>query len=111
MYDKTVFDKNISNVKRDNKIKNKIFVLLENGEWLKIKKIHLENEKMDCDFKDNKNIYFLDYLVLFNQYDIIKLIINKIKIDIVNENQQTILYIIIKYGYTNLLKLILEKNL
>ena len=110
MYDKTVFDKNISNVKRDNKIKNKIFVLLENGEWLKIKKILLENEKMDCDFKDNKNIYFLDYLVLFNQYDIIKLIINKIKIDIVNENQQTILYIIIKYGYTNLLKLILEKN-
>ena len=58
---------------RDNK--NKIFVLLENGKWLKIKKILLENEKLDCDFKDNKNIYFLDYLVLFNQYDIIKLII------------------------------------
>ena len=110
MYDKNVFDKNINNVKRDNIIKNKIFVLLENGKWLKIKKILLENEKLDCDFKDNKNIYFLDYLVLFNQYDIIKLIINKIKIDIVNENQQTILYIIIKYGYTNLLNLILEKN-
>jgi ankyrin repeat protein len=110
MYDKKMLDINIDNVKKDDILKNKISVLLENGKWLKIKKILLENDDFDCNFKNNKNIYFLDYLVLFNQYDIIKLIIHKIKIDIVNENQQTILYVIIKYGYTNLLKIILEKN-
>ena len=97
-------------LKINNSIKN-IFECIKNYKWEKLKKMikifYDNNYFFDYNIKDENNIYFLEYLILFNKYDILKMVIKNIKIDIVDENYRTILYNIIKYSYIELLNIIL----
>lgn len=66
---------------------------------------------MDYNIKDNSNIWLLEYLIMFNQVDLVDLILTKnIRIDIQDEQNKTILYSIIKFSYIPILKLLLEKD-
>ena len=100
-------------LKINNSIKN-IFECIKNYKWEKLKKMikifYDNNYFFDYNIKDENNIYFLEYLILFNKYDILKMVIKNIKIDIVDENYRTILYNIIKYSYIELLNIILIAN-
>ena len=90
---------------------NKIFELVNNGEWSKLKQlINKENKDFNYDIKNNQNINLIEYLILFNKIDIIKLIIDNVKIDIIDENGRSILYNIIKFSYVEILILVLDKN-
>jgi len=90
---------------------NKIFNLIKLKNWNGLKKIILENDDFNYNIKDSSNIYLIEYLVLFNQIDIIKLLFkNDIRIDIIDENNQSLLYNIIKFLMTcHSLDLILTK--
>ena len=111
--DSKILEKIDNKISKINENKNNIFDYIKNYKWEKLKKIIIEISKNDKNFdyniKDEIGIYLLEYLVLFNKYDILKMI-NNIKIDIVDDNYRTILYNIIKYSYIELLDLILNMN-
>ena len=91
---------------------NKIFNLIKLKNWNSLKKI-IQNDKDSTNYniKDSSNVYLIEYLVLFNQIDIIELLLKKnIRIDIIDENDQTLLYNIIKFSYIDILKLFVRKN-
>ena len=100
-------------LKLNNNIK-KIFEYVKYYKWIKLKKIikdiYLKNNDLDLNIKDDNNIYLLEYLILFNKYDILEIIIKNIKIDIIDENFRTILYNIVKYSYIECLDIILIEN-
>ena len=53
----------------------------------------------------------IEYLILFNQIDIIKILLTKnIRIDIIDDNKQSLLYNIIKFSHIEILKLFILKN-
>lgn len=110
MKDVLLLNDNLNNLDNIEKINYKLFKLINNGEWKEIIKIIKKNKNFDYNIKDSKNIYFLEYLILFNKYEIIKLIIKELKLDIVDENNRSILYNIIKFSYNEILKIILEEN-
>ena len=90
----------------------KLFNLLKNHEWEKFKKILNESySEIDINMRDEQNEYLLTYAILYNKFDIIKLLIDKeARIDIVDNEERSILYITIKYGYVDIIKYLLEKN-
>ena len=110
MKDVLLLNDNLNNLDNIEKINYKLFKLINNGKWKEIIKIIKKNKNFDYNIKDNKNIYFLEYLILFNKYEIIKLIIKELKLDIIDENNRSILYNIIKFSYNEILKIILEEN-
>ena len=110
MKDILLLNDNLNNFDNIGKINSKLFKLVNNGKWKEIIKIIKKNKNVDYNIKDNKNIYFLEYLILFNKCEIIKLIIKKLKLDIIDENNRSILYNIIKFSYNKILKIILEEN-
>jgi ankyrin repeat protein len=91
-------------------ITNKIFQLIKLQDWKNLKKI-INDNNIDYNIKDNSNTWLLEYLILFNQLEIIKLLLTKnIRLDITDENNHSILYSIIKFSYIPILKLLLEKD-
>ena len=100
------------NLELDNlhMITNKIFQLIKLQDWNNLKKI-INDNNIDYNIKDNSNTWLLEYLILFNQLDILKLLLTKkIRLDITDENNRSILYSIIKFSYIPILKLLLEKD-
>ena len=61
--------------------------------------------------KDKQGNYLLTYAVLFNKLDIVQLLVTKgAKIDIVDMDERSVLYIAIKYDYTTILEYLLKTN-
>jgi ankyrin repeat protein len=70
-----------------------------------------KSNDIDYNIKDNSNTWLLEYLIMFNQIDIIAILLNKnIRLDIIDELNRSILYSIIKFSYIPILKLLLEKD-
>ncbi|ARF09233.1 ankyrin repeat protein [Catovirus CTV1] len=66
---------------------------------------------IDLNIRDDQNNYLLSYAVLFNKLDIVKLLLDKgARIDITDNDDKSVLYIPIKYGYNDIIKIILETN-
>lgn len=94
----------------NNKVIMLIFECVKNHDWLKLKKI-IKDVDIDLNIKDNTNTYLLEYAIIFNQLDIINLLLDKkVRIDITDDNSRSILYNIIKFSYTDILVLLLEKD-
>ena len=88
----------------------KIFQLIKLQDWKNLTTLIKSND-IDYNIKDNSNIWFLEYLIMFNQVEIIEIILTKnIRIDIKDEQNKTILYMVIKFSYMSILKLLLEKD-
>ncbi len=91
---------------------NKIlFSLLKSGKYDEFKKIlnKLEPDKVNI-IDDNHN-YLITHAIIRNATDIVKLLLSKgCKIDILDQEGKTILYIPIKYGYDEILLTILEHD-
>jgi ankyrin repeat protein len=89
---------------------NKIFQLIKMQDWINLEKTII-NIDMDYNIKDNSNTWLLEYLIMFNQYDILKILLTKnIRIDIIDDNNRSILYSVIKFSYIPILKLLLDKD-
>lgn len=97
-------------IDNNNKIILKIFNLVKLQDWKNLSEVIKEN-KIDYNIQDTSNVYLLEYMILFNQIEIIKLLLDyNIRIDITDEANRSILYNVIKFSYIDILKLLLEKN-
>ena len=72
-------------IDNNNKIIIKIFNLVKLQDWKNLYEVIKEN-KIDYNIQDTSNVYLLEYMILFNQIEIIKLLLeNNIRIDITDE--------------------------
>lgn len=90
----------------------KLFKLLKSHKWTEfINYANTLDKDFDFNIRDNQNEYLLTYAILYNRFDIVKLLVEKnARIDIIDNEERSIIYICIKYSYDDILKYILEKN-
>ena len=90
----------------------KIFEYIKSEKWNLLEKIIKDNKEIDYNIKDISNTYILEYAILFNKINIVKLLldIENIRIDILDDNNRSILYNVIKFGYIDILNLFIKKN-
>ena len=93
-----------------NQITVEIFDLIKSQKWDNLVNLIKSND-VDYNIKDTSNMYLLEYLILFNKIEIIKLLLDKnVRIDIIDDSNRSILYNTIKFSYIDILKLLLEHN-
>ena len=89
-----------------------LFNFLKEHNWDKcIEYINSIDSSFDINVRDVQQNYFLTYAIIFNKYDIVSLLLEKgAKIDISDQEDHSILYIPIKFGYDDILELLLKEN-
>ena len=107
---------NISNIDfnklidTNNETIEKIFELVKKRDWVKLIKL-LKLTQIDLNIKDNSGTWLLEYAILFNQVELIDIMLEKnARLDITDDNSKSILYNIIKFSYNDILIKFLEKN-
>ncbi len=90
-----------------------IFNLIKKQEFNKIYEL-IDNEEIKLlNIKDTSNIYFIYYIILYNQIKILKLIYDKkynIRLDFLDIDGRSILYNCIKLNYIEILNLLILYN-
>ena len=95
----------------NNNINIELFKLIKSHKKEEFINLINKNPNLNLNIKDNSNNYLIQYAILYNYTNIVKLLLSKsIKIDIYDTDQRSILYIPIKYRYNNMLKIILENE-
>jgi len=91
-------------------LNKKIFTLVNNKNFSELEELLKNNEDINLDIQDKNYNYLIDYLILYDQINLIKFILNnrKIRLDILTSDNKTILYNIIKFNKTEILNLLLE---
>lgn len=88
-----------------------LFKYIKNHEWTKFKSFLQKDDDIDVNIRDENYNYLIQYVVLFNKIDETKLLIQKgCRLDIIDTDGRSILYIPIKYNYVDILKLLLDFN-
>ena len=101
-----------------NNINNEeIFNLLKIHNFDEIYKLIKSKKIINLDFRDSNYNYFIQYIINYNQYNILKLILEmtkidaiNIRIDILDTDGRSILYNCIKYSYIDMIKELIEYN-
>lgn len=90
-------------------INKELFELIKNHKYDEFKK--QINKDIDLNLHDDNNNTLIHYAIIFNQEDIIKLLLSyDCNIDYIDVDGKTILYYPIKYGYNNILKIIVDNS-
>lgn len=93
------------------KINEELFDLLKNNKTEEFIKILESDDLIDINIRDENNNYLLTHAIFINNIKIIKLLIKKgARIDILDNDNRSILYLIINRGLDNLLEILLEAN-
>ena len=92
-----------------------IFDLIIKKDFDGLKKYIEENindDTIDLDIYDSHHNYLIQYLVIYNLIDIIKIILSNrtIRLDIIDSDGRNILYIPIKFNYIELLNLLIATD-
>lgn len=95
-----------------------LFDLVKKQNWEEIREILIKkdnknniNNDIDVNIRDDSGNYILTYAVLFNKIDIVELLVDRgAKLDITDNDNRSVLYIAIKYGYSDMLRLLLDLN-
>lgn len=88
----------------------KIFDLITLHKWNEVTKVIEENKNIDLNLRDNSSYYLINYAIMFNKYDLVKLLIEKeCKLDILDADNRNILYLPIKFNYNSIFELLLNK--
>ncbi len=87
-----------------------LFIFIKNKEFDKLLEFIKKNEDIDLDCHDENYNYFIQYIIMYNNIDILKYVLeNKtIRLDIIDNDGRNLLYNPIKYNYHEILKLLLE---
>ena len=89
----------------------KIFDLISLHRWNDIISIIKNNKYIDLNIRDNSSYYLINYAIMFNNYNFVKLLIDKdCKLDIIDKEGHNIYYLPIKFNYINILELLLSKT-
>jgi len=92
-------------------ISDKLFKLIKDNKFIELEKEIKTNKKVNLNTRDESGNYLISYAIIKNNLSMIKLLLNeKCKIDIVDQEGRTILYSPIKYGYDDIISLLLEYN-
>lgn len=93
---------------------NMIFDLIKNQDFISIEKLIKTKKMTDFDIRDNNYNYFIQYLITYNQFKILQLILNKedttIRLDIMDTDGRSILYNCIKFNYIEMIDILLTYN-
>jgi ankyrin repeat protein len=90
---------------------NTIFNLIKLKDFKKIKDIIEKDENIDLNISDDQNNYLIHYILIYDQVEILKLILEReIRIDILDFDGRIILYTPIKFNYFDAFNLLLEYN-
>jgi len=88
---------------------NILFDLIKNHHWDKFIEFVEKHDNINVNLRDNGNTYLIQYATLHNQKDIVSILINRgAKLDITDFDGRSILFIPIKYGYNEILELLLH---
>jgi ankyrin repeat protein len=88
-----------------------VFELIKQQKFTDIISILNDEQNIDVNIRDTSNTYLIQYAILYNNKDIIiKLLTLNCKLDFIDSDGYTILYTSIKYGYNNILKILLENE-
>jgi ankyrin repeat protein len=90
---------------------DQIFNLIKSRNFNKIKEIIKNDKDINLDIYDDQNNYLIHYILLHDQIDILKIIIKRnIRLDVLDVDGRTILYVPIKFNLINSLKILLDNN-
>lgn len=90
------------------KIIKQIFELFKVNNYNEILKIFENAYGIDCNIKDINNMYMIHYAIINNQEKLIKLLIhNNAKLDILDNEGFSLLYVPIKFNFKNVINLLL----
>jgi len=90
----------------DNKI---LFDYVKNHKWNELIVFLGQNKNIDLNIKDNNNNYIINYTILYNKPKITsKLIELGARIDILDNDKRTMLYIPIKYNYNDIIDVLIK---
>ena len=88
-----------------------LFDLIKNNKWDEFIKYLEKNKNIDVNIRDINGNYLISVAVLLNNTEAIKLLINRgSRLDIIDNEGRSILYIPIKYVYKELFNNLLEYN-
>ena len=93
--------------------KNKLSIidLIKNKNIKELENTIKKNKNIDLNIKDENNNYFIYYVLLYNNEHILDLILDRnVKLDFLDSDKRSILYIPIKFSYTSILKKLLEQD-
>ena len=95
----------------DNEYYENLFDLMKKNKWDELIKQIESNKEINVNIRDENNNYLITYAVMYNKKDIIKILIdNGAKIDVLDSEDRTILYLPIKFLYNDILLYLLEIN-
>jgi ankyrin repeat protein len=91
---------------------NDLFIMIKNKEFDKLLDHIKKHPDINLDIYDNNYNYLIQYIVLYNLYDILNYILNNrtIRLDILDTDGKNILYYPIKYNYNEIIKLLLLED-
>jgi len=101
----------ISSSFNDQDIIIKLFNLIKNHKYDEFMDLLQKHKDIDLNIRDKANNYLIQYTILYNNKNLTSLLIERnCKIDFIDSDGKSILYIPIKYNYIELLELLLYYN-
>ena len=85
--------------------------MIKNHEYDKFQKYLKNNPDVDINIIDENNNYLINYIINYNKVDLLSiLILKKVKLNIISTDGYSIFYNPIKYGFYDIIKLLLYFN-
>ncbi len=87
-----------------------LFIFIKNKKFDKLLEFIKKNEDIDLDCHDENYNYFIQYIIMYNNIDILKYVLENrtLRLDIIDSDGRNLLYNPIKFNYHEILNLLLE---
>jgi len=88
-----------------------LFSYILKHDWDNFKKIVEDTKDIDLNIRDDSNNYLIQFIIIYNQVNLIDLLISKkCKIDIIDSDGHSLLFYAIKFNYFSILEKLLNVN-
>lgn len=88
-----------------------LFQYAKDNKWTELIEFLKKNEDVDINIRDDSNNYLINYAILQNQKEALLILIQRgANIDIIDQDGRSLLFIPIKYGYNDIIRLLLDYN-
>lgn len=89
----------------------KLFTLITDNKWKEFTDYLIKTKNIDVNIRDKNNNYLINYAVIYNKPTIVTMLINKgAKLDIIDSDGYSLLYIPIKFNFLEILDSLLKAN-